>query len=553
MWRILAWYFAVWLASWYTTNQKNIANCLLIHHEAVNLSLSQAPTSLFGRPFKAEGSKAIFESTIPNAAEPRNIAEYISSIWNQSKASRPGDGDMSISRWLLSLSNTFSGIFSYENSSNSLSLRGITNSTSYFHHSNISGDVTRTYESFSWLGLINMILSKILSPMTSTPNRSLDLSPNQRYLSSKYKPSYQKIQLICEKRDSGEGEDNRIVNNKLHGHIQPHNFTRGCPIVYDYQATPHQPDHMCVSSSKDSICVFRIPNVVISVWGALLDKESLRMYSFDHPSIGMSPPIYYPGVHLKWQTYYSEVLAKTPISIGLVNTLKVYDIVVPTRMRWDDHFNHLSHQSIPIIAYVYEFFPEIFSSVYWHCSVFTAALLLLIEDVPKDHVLIQSLYQKRDKQQPIVANTLLMPWVEGWSPPQTSTLYGISNRILKKITKNLLNRFKGKEQLDKHILQSKKRTILYLSRPSTGSRGVTNEDELVNVLRTYINHEKYDFIVINSTIEQKSVEEMWRSWHAPALYFSRARVIIGPHGRLEQAFYMKISYVCRIRIPVREK
>lgn len=282
---------------------------------------------------------------------------------------------------------------------------------------------------------------------------------------------------------------------------------------------------------QNSSCTFILQNVFVTRLGVMTDSQSGELYSLSDPSIGMMSPIYYPGIHEQWYTYYHQGPFK---SIG---SSPSYDLVVPTRMRWDDCFNHLSFQSLPLIGHVYEMHHDKWDKVHWHASLFTAALLVLL-DIPLDRIIVQ---------QEAHAKTLLLPWVSGqpkhrlinesshhicltgWCPPQTSTLHGVARRVSLLVSENLMKKFAPLRNDSSPDASIQKNLILYMPRSLKGIRGVVNDAEILSTIRQHIRSE-YEIVLVNHTQEYKTIHELHASWYKYAQLFRRARVIIGPHG-----------------------
>lgn len=348
--------------------------------------------------------------------------------------------------------------------------------------------------------------------------RKSSTSPSALYindLQGKSFRSHRSFVLVCDQKPS---------QLKYQHHIYPqiisHSFSRKCPEVYDYQNHAHQAEHMCSTTKQIKACIFTLSNVVLSVCGGLVDHKTRLPYNFYHSSFGKEA-INGSFVNQQWQSYYLDnaILGRNRIPA----VMKTYEYVIPARMAFDQHFGHLSHQSFPFIGHAYAFIdPSILSQAYWHCSIFTAAILILL-DIPEEKLLTQTVFQKRDKQEPILVRNLIYPYVPRWSPPQTSSFHGISNNISKIFTKNLLAKCSN-ESIETAI--DSKRTILYLSRSPGQTRQVLNQDSIIKSLQNYLNHEMYEFIVVNNTKEYKSIDQLHQAWCRSALHFSRAKVSI---------------------------
>lgn len=76
---------------------------------------------------------------------------------------------------------------------------------------------------------------------------------------------------------------------------------------------------------------------------------------------------------------------------------------------------------------------------------------------------------------------------------------------------------------------SNKRTVLYLTRSTSSTRKVVNEEEILDFFKKNLLPE-YEFIVVQHTQEYQSIEGLHNSWRSFANIFARAKLIIGPHG-----------------------
>ena len=68
-----------------------------------------------------------------------------------------------------------------------------------------------------------------------------------------------------------------------------------------------------------------------------------------------------------------------------------------------------------------------------------------------------------------------------------------------------------RQQHQKPQQQQRRRLIVYLTRPSTATRYVTNEKEILASLRAHLDP-SYELVVLDSTIEHHSIKRMHMSW-----------------------------------------
>ena len=230
------------------------------------------------------------------------------------------------------------------------------------------------------------------------------------------------IQLVC---PSGANHTQKFENGKLYAMTESHNFRKACPEIYDYKGNLRVGKHMCLSSIQESICKFELNNVIVTSKGGLIDCSTAKPYSFDHESIGNMPPIYSAQVHSSWYNYYTD--SKT-LHINKKYNQNKYNLVVPTRLIWDDCWNHLSFTGMVLIGHVYEFYHDVWDEITWHASLFTAGLLTLM-NIPKERIIIEK---------EIFAKKIILPWVRGWCPVQTASFQGVGKRVSAIMAKNLL-------------------------------------------------------------------------------------------------------------------
>jgi hypothetical protein len=363
-------------------------------------------------------------------------------------------------------------------------------------------------------------------------------------------------QLRCEKPSAqGEGEGARHYSisgsvNATVGDVRAYGITpQQCPCAFDRFEKCHQAPHMCVATNPDFFCSFRMSRIIVSDWGALIDTATHQVVRFDHASIaGGADPQYFPMINSIFLKGFEIALQKHNPHAARPEA----DLVVPTRTRWDDCFNHLSFQSMPILALTYTFHQDLWreGAITWQASRYTAAMLLLL-GVKKDRIVIE-------KQ--VLAKQLLLPWLPSWNPLQVSAHKGIAAKMAWEMTQSLLTMkipqeqeesvkhfFIGqgvdresqeliplKEEVDKFLQsvdQKKQRLIVFLARLSDATRSVVNERELFSWIERGINTEQYRFVFLGATDPYRTIETLHVLWRRYAKFLSRAKLVIGPHGK----------------------
>jgi hypothetical protein len=184
-------------------------------------------------------------------------------------------------------------------------------------------------------------------------------------------------------------------------------------------------------------------------------------------------------------------------------------------MKWDDCFNHLSFQTLPLISMVKEFHGDIWDILYWHASVDSATLLNLA-GVPLERIIIEK---------SIIAKTIILPWIPHWCPIELPSIHGIANNMVKIVTAKLLSKqLKEPNITDKilanivyetplvnDIIDKNKRLIVYFSRDVKGIRGVLNEREILDALVKHVSID-YDVVTISLQNELPTIEDKQFSW-----------------------------------------
>jgi hypothetical protein len=253
------------------------------------------------------------------------------------------------------------------------------------------------------------------SPRHSPPKNRIPEYDEQCGRDSARKSQKENYFLICSKDKNHLEEISKLRNHGFYTNVTylSHSFPLDCPCAYDSKGFCRQKPHMCTASKSNFYCNFKLSSVILSRKGGLIDCRSLSPISFSHSSMGMSPPIYDDSNHV-WQDYYIDEAVNGILNIkrqqkkekSYLQSIKTYDLVVPTRMIWDNMFNHISFQTVPLIAHVKTFYTDMWYNITWHSSLQTAAILKLL-DVEDDKIVIEKL---------VYAKNVILPWVQGWCP-----------------------------------------------------------------------------------------------------------------------------------------
>ena len=204
------------------------------------------------------------------------------------------------------------------------------------------------------------------------------------------------IKLYCGKPDDFERKADIVAD------LMPHNFTTICPCAHDLTGHCRQKPHMCTATRHNTFCNFNMTNVIVASGGGMIDAETQETFYLTHPSIRGEQPIYFQVFHDRWSTSYTESARIFLAEKAELSSLPSYELVLPTRMRWDDCFNHLSFQLLPLLGHARALYHDIWSDIYWHASRYSAAILLLL-DIPQSRILIEK---------NVLAKRLVLPWLK---------------------------------------------------------------------------------------------------------------------------------------------
>ena len=322
----------------------------------------------------------------------------------------------------------------------------------------------------------------------------------------------------------------------------PHTYNNSCPCAFDEKNTCRYAPFLCQAAQYDYFCSFEMKNIIITKAGGLLDCETLLPIIFDYKKMfGIVPKIYRKYFH-QWRNYYITAAENHRLNDLNRSPYPEKELMVMTRMAWDNCFNHISFQTLPMIGIINATYGHMWDTLHWHTSLFTAAVLRLL-GVRQDHIVIDT---------SVIAKRLLWPWLKGWCPSEVAALEGVAMEVRHIMTANLLampssNRNTTSiklyspdwfEVMHSAQLQSggynsthkwKDRVVVYMSREPTNYRAVINEELLLGELRRNLRPE-LPLYVLGLVEEAKSIDELHASWGPIASLFHRAILIIGPHG-----------------------
>ena len=283
-----------------------------------------------------------------------------------------------------------------------------------------------------------------------------------------------------------------------------HGLSTECPCAYDLSGRCRQAKHMCTVTKNDYYCKIEILGAIVSSEGAIIQQAPPhKVYSFSHDSMSGMGPRYTDTTKGQFVQGYTDAYNKWRehgMSPGSIAALPEVDMIVPLRMRWDDCFNHISFQAVPMIAHVKSLWKpddSTWTQLYWHASFFTAAVLRLL-DIPMDRIIMEK---------GVRAKKLVLPWMQGWCPLQVSSVQGVAKDVSTEITHNLLKKSRKVSAADIGKPVDGKRNIIYLQRPMSkhNTRQVVNEEAIVAALRAELDLMKYNFVLLPHTPHSPSL------------------------------------------------
>ena len=309
------------------------------------------------------------------------------------------------------------------------------------------------------------------------------------------------------------------------------------PFAYDVDGRKRTVEHMWTSSNVDYFCSFKMNSFRVTSDGKLFKLDTSEQVIFDHPTMcGPYGSIYAAQMYYDW----NAAIRKKTVSLESTESLH-RDLVVPLRMAWDDCFNHLSFQSLPLIGAVLEIHGDLWDKLVWHTSLYGAAVVNAM-GVPMSRIVVA---------QPVEADTLILPWIPHWLPVQLASVRGISKRACELFTEKLLAMSfpESKEVLNPLTIYSpthrrdsndtlisggtdQLRYFVYITRSGSDSRDVYREKALLRMISEIVDTKKVKVVVVGHSHSYNSIVMLQRSWQRFAKIFSRAIVMMGPHGML---------------------
>lgn len=334
------------------------------------------------------------------------------------------------------------------------------------------------------------------------------------------------------------------------------------PYFYDVHGNRHSRPFMWVSSNNDFMCAINLKGMIISIKGAIFNGKDGVAVMWHHPSIlGTHETAYYrnPDLLIGFGKAEREYL-------GDPKPNDTYNFIVPIRTRWDYCFHHFHIQTIPLIAAIYEFHQNEWEKITWHTSLHSAGVLSLM-GVPLERMVIDT---------PIKAKRVLLPWYPNWNPLEVAAFKGITRRTCQLITEKVLEKHidptvlaktykivvsiinpllnntysamaaRGGDGNLQELLQTNDRLVIYFSRPPP-KRAVVNEQELFAAIASSL-LPGYRFLVIQSIpyVHNETIDMMHALWQQFARVVSRAKVLIGPHGKNKQKYPLSLLFVSPI-------
>lgn len=179
------------------------------------------------------------------------------------------------------------------------------------------------------------------------------------------------VKLVCQNSEkrSAASDDFSVQIVKSH-------FSSSCPVAYDMSSKRRRALHMCVATANNFCCIFAVKDVVISDRGALIRRG--EQVTFSDPSLcGVKKLTYHSRTYKIVAGRFEKIGNKFIESKPFLANISEYSKVIPMRIPFDDGFNHMSFQAVPMVGSVLEFV-GLRPDYVCHASMFTAALLELI-------------------------------------------------------------------------------------------------------------------------------------------------------------------------------
>lgn len=294
------------------------------------------------------------------------------------------------------------------------------------------------------------------------------------------------------------------------------NHTLSCPYVNEDLSTGSR---FCESATAKFMCSMMWNMVILTSEGAITDSSS-TIYEYGHPSFAGST----------FDTSVMKVTMKdfnTLQEFGSVNSWMKRTIVFPTRMRFDNLFNHMSFQTIPLLGHMKEYFPALWQSeAFFHTSQLTAAFLRVL-GIAEHRIVVE---------RPLHANKVVLPWTPRWDPWKSAPRKGVSQNLLAEFRAALLSQ--GDQRNDETskgskvaLKRSKAVKVVYFSRGKSQQRHVTNEEELLSSIRRRLaDSVELHVIPAKSVLQPQREVDLVQGWRSMALLLHDAVLVMGPHG-----------------------
>lgn len=363
------------------------------------------------------------------------------------------------------------------------------------------------------------------------------------------------MKVVCDAR-AFEKNRTRVFSKLISGTIHYLNesiIQSGCPCFFDVIGVCRQANHFCHGPMSNYICSYHVRNATVPTSGVVLAGKILNPEVFwlsDSTLMAEQEPQYNPSVILSYEKWTRKM-----IDIWGQHPTEIYHHVkalIPARMHWDDSFNHLSFQSMPLIGLVYEFHHDLFYSTHWQVSRFTGALLVLL-GVRRERLVVE---------ESVFAKEAILPWMKHWNPTSGAPLLSIARRVSLIATRRLLSTQLG-DQATSHVVRlvprdaryapmtlnvsadtaNNIRYVVYFNRTMGGARAVVNEPELLRAISEHL-RPGYRLVVLPPMKEYRSIPELHAMWQQYALIVNRAVVLIGAHGKFGLYTWCVSVFVC---------
>lgn len=347
------------------------------------------------------------------------------------------------------------------------------------------------------------------------------------------------VQLECKNIGFGVTHDLGHGITVTVGNLTEVGLSTSQPCAYDSSGICHSPRFLSLSSLSSFYCTYNMSNFVVSAEGGIFPTSNGKALTeelviFDYAALKSIDG---------YEQYKADVVTPARTFTVPKRIPNTHDLVVPLRVKWDFLFNHLSFEVLPIIGAAYHFYRPIWDKLSFHCSLHSAALMELL-GVSASRIIVSETIQVKHVLLPATPHFL-----RDWILNRPAPIRGITAEVSTKVTQALLNmtiepsvaahlaplNFSciSHPKVSQDLLLSSEdpfRYVVFLSRTGQHERQVYKQELLLQMISKVMNKDKYRLILMGISKEQSSIPLLHAAWQRSARIFSKAIVMMGPHG-----------------------